>query len=182
MTSTAATQQDTPGGITQVHAWVYECVKPGEHDKFYHIYLAELVGGEARVALNWGRNRTNGQDKTEHHKTVAAARARVAKVRAERVAHDYTLLNDGPIEPDDKVVGLLGLTGVSVAAATDPFERHAALAQRCLRLLTGDVGSEHLQAMRELRELTVELEEGIEEVRSRQAMLEARFRLVVMAG
>jgi hypothetical protein len=183
MTSTAAAQQGAPGGIAQVHAWFYECVTPGRHDKFYHIYLAELVGGDARVAQHWGANRTKGQrPKTDHYKTVTAASRQVDEVCATRRRHGYTLLNAGVIEPDAKVIELLGLTGVSAAGATDPFERHAALAQRLLRLLTGDVGTEHLQAMGQLRALAVELDEAMEEVRSRQQMLESRFQQVVMAG
>jgi predicted DNA-binding WGR domain protein len=172
-----------PAGIERLYAWFYEYVEPGAHDKFYHIYLAELAGGEARIALHWGANRTNGQrPKTEHFATVAAARREVDKVRRVRDDHRYTLLDEGVMEPDPQVIRLLGLTGVTAGGATDPFERHEALSLRCMRLLTGDVSTQHIQVMRELRELQAELDEAMAQLHARQRTVEARYATVLKAG
>jgi predicted DNA-binding WGR domain protein len=178
----AAHNDGAPSGSVHIQAWFYERVRPGLDDKFYHLYLAELPGGEALVARHWGRRRTRGQQPTiEHYTTMAGARRRVEEVRAQREARGYTLLGAGRVDPDAGVLDLLGLTGVAAAAATNPFDRHTILAQRLLRLLTGDAGSEHLQVMRALRDLVDVLDGAMAEVRSRQELLERRFRQVVMA-
>lgn len=174
---------DPSADAIEVYAWLYECVDPTRnHDKFYNIYRAELPTGEIRVAYHHGRNRTRGLHGNKHCTSRHSADLEVEKIRRERHRHHYALKLEGRIEPNAKILELLGLTGVSVAEAADPLSQHEAVSLDCLRLLTTEVGTEHVRRIEELRQLRDQLEAALAEMRARHALVEAAFASQVTAG
>jgi predicted DNA-binding WGR domain protein len=137
-------------------------------DKFWRAYLVELEKDTYRVAFHWGRNGTKGSSRIETFGPPMAfprdnARHAINKKLDEKKLKGYEVLRNARSAPDQAVLDLLGLTGVSVEQDEDTFAAFEAAANAAVRTLTGPSEEQDNAAVRQVKELFAELEQRYQE-------------------